>query len=915
MPATQRKEEPDTDLPWPDFDVLDGGNKGDGSSTPERDSVRALNDLEQNPDEAPSADEDVGEQEEAGGGADATEDGTWANKTAPGQGGTAGGKISGLKGFTKKKGPMAAIIGLLLGGGSVGMIILSPAALLFNLKETLFDDLDYQRNGMHIRTNRVVYHKYKKLKNGFEFSSEGKCNIRCKFGTISRGMKDNLEAKGFRLTVDEGKGLFKNRYVIKELISPTTGKSVSNAKDFNDMMNNGKDRALINKILRYKTMYFLNTKYGKILKQKFGINKLSKLRSDLTEKAKTKADAYKQSLRKALGLKEKPPGTPSKLQKLQADPKIQTAVGKISNIGNKISDISSAVCGIYSMGKTLNYVLKITKYSAFVAFAYTFLTEIDKIKAGDADPDVVSNLGAQFTELDFDGLAATDSIGYRMSAHGDVEPLSKSDKEANLKPDNNFINSVNAIISSVKLTGNIIMAAVAICTTANIAGPILACLPAALGGEVATPAGAVAAFLACVAGQIGASVALGLAVSWVLGMGIRLLADNYMPVLDEETIGRVLGNVTQAGTNQNLGGTAASYGLSAAKDKTAIKQYVVDTAEVRRQQQEIAVYEAKDTPFDVYNKYSFLGSIVNSLHLETFYGVSSPATVMKKIMGLVPQSIASLNSNVNAIASTKPDNYYDQCDDPSLTSIGINAADAFCNPYYIMDSTALGLETEDVLDYMIDNNYIIEDTGEPNPDRDYQKYLDNCANRMGPLGDTDEATLDSVLSFRNGEGGTFDGTVEAFNSVDYGWKIGLFCVQQDGNSDEILKQNKMLSYFSAYNADFSAMETIDDDAMYTETAMEYKEKGITFYEPDDYQSKIAQELKEMQQAWENEDLNISNTQDSQQKQQSTSNKKPSVNVAKAKTCDIGSYDSQIFDLNILCGRAYPGIVKKQGYAI
>ncbi len=914
MPATQRKEEPETDLPWPDFDVLDGGGKGDGSSTPERDSVRGLNDLEQNPDEAPSADEDIGEREESGG-PDATPKGDWEDKTTqPREYKDVYGNTPRAMRLIKKKGPMAAIIGLILGGGSVGTILLSPGFLLFHLKETLFDDLNYQNNAIHLRTNKVVYHKFKQLKRGFAFDSDGHCGIRCKFGTISRGMKDNLEAKGFRLTVDEGKGLFKNRYVIKELISPTTGKSVSNAKDFNDMMNNAKDRALINKILRYKTMYFLNTKYGRILKEKFGINKLSKLRSDLSERAKTKSEAYRRSLRKALGLPETkaPPGT-SKFNKIQADPKIQKALGKISSIGQKATGISSFLCGAYSVSKSLNYVIKYTKYAAFVVFAYTFLTEIDKIKAGDADPDTVSQIGDQFTALDLDGKSATDSVGYKMSAYGSVEPLSESDKETSLVSDNWLIGAANKIASKLALTGTVIATMATICLTANVAGPLLSCLTAAGVGSAATPAGAIAAYFACVGIDVLGQMALGVGFGFLAGYGIKLLAEHYMPLLDDDTIGGVLGNVMQAGTNQAMGGASSSYGLSAATNNDAINQYGIDTSEIRQQEQEIAVYEAKDTPFDIYNRYSFLGSIISDLHLETLYGNSSPASVIKNFLGLVPRSIASLNNSVNAIPSQKADGYYDQCDDPSLKQIGIEVADAFCNPYYIMSSESLALDTEDVLDYMIENDYIIEETGEPNPDSKYQKYLDNCANRQGPIGDTDEATLDSVVSFRNeaGEISLEDAKIMIDDNYDYGWKVGLYCIQQKDDDTA----NQRLNYFSAYTADFSAMETIDDDAMYTETAMEYKEKGITFYEPDDYQSKIAQELKEMQQAWENEDLNISTTKDTTQKQQSTTKKQPPVNVAQAKTCDIGSYDSQMFDLNILCGRAYPGIVKKQGYAI
>jgi hypothetical protein len=225
---------------------------------------------------------------------------------------------------------------------------------------------------------------------------------------------------------------------------------------------------------------------------------------------------------------------------------------------------------------------------------------------------------------------------------------------------------------------------------------------------------------------------------------------------------------------------SSTYGLYPGSTE-AIRQYAIDTAAIKKQEEAIARYEAQSTPFDIYNQYSFLGSMVRSVNITSFINPTI-TSVASSVISILPKAFASITASASAVddamAADRKAAIYANCTDPALTAIGVGC-DAYGNPSYVMSSEEINMPYDTALDYLISNNQIDENTGEAIPDSNYQKYLDNCANRMDPPGETSED----------------------IESDDFEWQVGLKCSE---TSDE-------LSNFRVYTMDKAINDTLDGD--------------------------------------------------------------------------------------------------------
>jgi hypothetical protein len=698
---------------------------------------------------------------------------------------------SGAKLFLKKRGPMMAIILTLVGGGIGFMGLLSPSLLIINIKEVLFQKLDDAAPALSIRTNKMLYKKFTQFKGAFNESSDGKCNIKCKFGTMSETMKRNFEANGFEFeNAEEGTGLLKGRWTFDSVKFPD-GHEVFNGDDLGKALADEGRASLFQKVFNSKTSYFLNSKFGSVLKEKFGLNKLSEITQKLKDKindTKTSIkDKVKESLREALGLPAVDPNVPnlSAIDRAKADPRFKPMFDAITSVQAKATakagDVAGWICTAYDVMKGVTFATKAAKIAAFAAFAMIFLNAADQIKAGDADPAVISALGDQLTEPDSNGKAATDSLGYRMDAYGDTGTPSQEDQKYSASPSSGLIKILGVLAAtagfsslSLIIMGKICGVAQSIVTQVATSCPeeIAAAVAAAVG---TAGVGAVVPAAICVGKTVVISAVIGTAIGTAIGDGINTIAKSDVPTIDDTTKGTAAGDIMHTGTAQVLDGASASYGLKAG-NHAEIKQYVADTANINQEEDKIASYDARNTPLDIYNQYSFLGSIVQKLNIGSLYS-SSPLSVLGSIFSIIPTSFASLSGNIGAETDTKSPLYTPgTCNDPGLTSIGVDG-DAFCNPSYVMSSSEMNADIDTVTDYMINGKYIDSDTGEA-LSGDYQEYLDNCANRTTPLGETGESVASS----------------------NYLWAIGNNCV---ANSTE-------LSMFRTYTMDKAINDTMDE---------------------------------------------------------------------------------------------------------
>ena len=730
------------------------------------------------------------DQEEAGGG--------WTNKWSGAT--NAKGKFD-LKATFKKNGPIGAII-LLLGGGGIAITgLLSPSLLIVQLTDVLTNNFNDAHTAVSIRTNAVYAEKIGKAKNAFAETSDGKCGIRCKTTTMSDTMVRNLEARGFTVEKDTKSILGVQRHTIQSITFPD-GKVVNNGKAFKAALKDPTRAASFAKVFNSRTAYFLNSKFGTIIKHKLGINKAYKLAGDSKEK-------FNESFRRAIGLPPKVAIDPNKPpasdeEKLNADPRNANVVksAAIFAAGKGLGVIGGA-CTAYDGARAISASVKLAKMMRFASFAMVFMNAAHKLKAGDGggiDHRVMTGLGDTLTYTDPNktkpdgspnelyGLSATDSYGVKAAMYGDTGTPPAYAK-ANSLESSGVLGVLATLAFFASGSPEVRATAHTMCkTTEN---------PLALVAQCAAPAFATGPFaplsgLICLV----ANVAIGVVITETLKViGPIVLAEiikaNVNP-LDENTKGVLAGDALYPGAAVTLGGHAASYGLTPGS-KDEISSYVAMGEEIRKQDEAIARIEAKETPFDVYNKYSFLGSLAASLNLSA-YANSSLTGTASTLASTIPLSLASLTSTTKAgtympLSNTKAAQYGNtDCPDvkastgdpnaaccPALDKIG-SAGDYYCIESLTTSSVELNAEVLGNKEWMVTEGYVDDATGAAvkgtERGRQFQLYIDNCVNRVDPWGET-------TKPISEGESG------------DYEWFIGAKCREK----------SDMLYNFRTYGAD------------------------------------------------------------------------------------------------------------------
>lgn len=779
----------------PDLRAIQGG----GESTSDRGNLRAVNDQELNP-EALNKDGSVADKEST---PSNVIQGPWANNVSKNN--TPGGiKFDKLK-FIKKRGPLAGII-LTLVGGAIGMGgLLAPGLGIVHLKEIFTNALNDSEPALSQRTLKMLAMKADGVKNSFAESKDGKCNVKCKFGTMNDAMKRNLEAKGFEVKSDSSR--FPGRHVVTEITFPDKKTVTKNGADFKEALKNPARASEFNKVFNSKTAYFLNSKFGSMLKSKLGLNKIAELAGNTKEKVV-------ESMRKAMGLEGASAAVDPAL-KLSAEERARTGKFKAafsvtdtlqSKALGKGANVVGAACVLYGGARDISIAVKMAKMAQFAALAMIVLKLADQIKSGDSpDPAVVEQVGNQLTQTDinktitgsggkaspnaFFGKSAFDSVGYKSAAFGDNPgTLSAQDQTYSTAPVGALAAALGTLTALLvkggepaiavahglcKTAGNTVLAVFMTCGTEIVAALATAVETAGVGAFVSLAwCGAKLAFI---------TAGIAIAISQGIGAVKDAILGSELPNIDENTIGAAAGDAIYTGSAGILGGASATYAMKAGTSAD-IKQYALDTAAIKEQNDAIARYDAQKTPLNVYDKYSFLGSIVDNLNIVSLAN-SSVASNFGSILSLIPHAFASLVPTSRATETTteaqkKAGLYGGVCPDQGLSSVNVDA-DSFCNPSYVMSSTEMNADSNTVIDYMVKNNDIDLDTGSPVAGSEYEKFITNCADRIEPLGET----------------------AAPIESDDYIWSVGLKCTS---NSEQ-------LSNFRSYHMDVAISDTMDGD--------------------------------------------------------------------------------------------------------
>lgn len=177
-----------------------------------------------------------------------------------------------------------------------------------------------------------------------------------------------------------------------------------------------------------------------------------------------------------------------------------------------------------------------------------------------------------------------------------------------------------------------------------------------------------------------------------------------------------------------LGSIAQTRGLTP-MGADGFNTYLAYTEEANQQMIAALKEEAKATPFDVANQYSFLGMFSRAITPSMLSARTSAVGAFQVIPSFVSTSLATISSNANASTPIDPARF-DKCTDEGYAEIGLKA-DVACNVRYGMTPEELNMSNEQLVQHMIDTEQIKEDdmSGAPIEGSEYAKWVEGCANR------------------------------------------------------------------------------------------------------------------------------------------------------------------------------------------
>ena len=257
-------------------------------------------------------------------------------------------------------------------------------------------------------------------------------------------------------------------------------------------------------------------------------------------------------------------------------------------------------------------------------------------------------------------------------------------------------------------------------------------------------------FGAATAVSVGASIAVAAALPILEGYLKDMIAGD---VVTAATSGVDTGNALFAGTSAIFGQAAQARGMQPASAEQ-MKSYTVATQSTRDQYIADETEAAKDSPFDVTNQYSFLGSFSRKL-LPVASKVSTTSSLPSFFSSLSSLASTSLLPSAFAKGVFNEDRFR-QCNDSGYNALGIDA-DIMCNPRYVLSPAELAMDTD--ANYAWMQKYVNDDGLPKDPDNLYSQWITQCLERDIPYGDfegeNDDDGSDCLDNFSEEQGGKY----------------------------------------------------------------------------------------------------------------------------------------------------------------
>lgn len=651
----------------------------------------------------------------------------------------------------KDKGPTAAIITIVIGGGMGFTALFSPGLLIVQLKEVMVNKFNVQLASMDVRTNKLL-----SLKTG---PTNGLCSgmlkVACKYSTMSTKQLTNFENAGIKVIYDPDNTSITGR--AKPTSFEYDGKVVAASEFSKTLKDDVNFRTAVNKAYNPKfagfadsiaDKFFTKIGWSKKAKTIAGVTPEEKLKSIQaeTDAKNTSADspavketpadgdspetaAAKTATNEAIDATSEIASDADTLAKAGAKAgavaldAIETGTEQIGNT-LKITGALDNLCSLYGTVKSIGYAAKTVRALQLAKYALLFFNVADQIKAGVAKPADVAYLGTILTtEYAATKKTATQSFGYNYASTG------KIGKRTSI--------STQFLVGG-GLTGKLIGLTSKIDAGLRVGGAT----PNTTCGTIKNPFVGAASLIAGIALMLvpGVNIAIGvkdvaqavggIAFSYLLSALPALLKDVVAGVLIDGTI------VGEASTEASVPGGSFAIAQPAALGGNAPLTPTQAVAYNNLSNDIAAKYAEEDqlaySPFDATNSNTFLGKFVASL-VPYISNMSSLTGTLLSIASISTQSIASLTTQ-NTYAASASD--YEMCEDYDYKSIGV-ATDPYCNIVYGIPVEALTADPVAVANNLYTTGQIDTD-GQIKAGSAYKTFETDCINRPRPLGDVND---------------------------------------------------------------------------------------------------------------------------------------------------------------------------------
>lgn len=482
-----------------------------------------------------------------------------------------------------------------------------------------------------------------------------------------------------------------------------------------------------------------------------------------------------------------------------------------------------SLCSAWMLIRVAGFAAKYYQQRQLISYYFEFAKISHKQRFGDMTPEEMTFFADKLTSVNSEGKSALDSAGYRFAAYGDTfqpgnfaitEEKSGAAREAaaqKIMVQNETSRYVNGQLLNSNMMSTLVGAISENKSNAvDAADDICKFTKSWKGQALVYGAALVGVFVAVLTGglSIGAGALITGAASLTIAVAMAVIQPKLIDMAKGEVIkgdenGNETGNALAAGAGGLNAQTAQERGLRPAS-KEAYAAYSEKSQLIASQ---FAEEERQNlSPFDTSSRHTFMGSIVFQL-MPYVFKQQTIGTAGAGMLSFVGNTFATAGLGAKAKAATG--DQYGQCDDPEYTGI---AADPFCNLRYAV--TQVEKDPEEVLQYMIDKNFIDPITAEPG--QEYQDYIDLCITRQTSIGD-------KFTNYKDGTG-------------DTGGDPGNECVIGRGGGNE--ERNAMFSLFYIDTSIEEGMENdFEDGAATSTTGAGATFRAATFnilHEPDNF---------------------------------------------------------------------------------